>query len=69
MEQVKIGERFESCGMIYEVQKEVNQCEGCSFDYGSVNFCNRPADVCNCTAIKRDDNKSVIFKLIGEAKH
>lgn len=68
MEQVKIGKRFESCGLIYEVQEEVNQCQGCSFYIDSDMFCNRPDGQYYCSAFNRDDNKSVIFKLIGEAE-
>ena len=66
MEQAKIGDRFECFGSIYEVQKEVNQCEGCSFYVESDFFCSRPDGQYYCSAFNRDDYTSVIFKLIAK---
>lgn len=69
VKQHKVGERFENCKLIYEVRASIS-CVGCSLLIEAENHC---ADSLNhyfepCTGITRDDETSVIFVQVGEAK-
>ena len=58
-----IGLRFEDGGVTLEVQRETHDCDECYYDCGF--FCAVNRDYAGaCARAKREDKKSVIFKLV-----